>query len=235
MISSYNGWNASQSKNEIGIDPHARARGTTIEFPGGVKAGDVSTVLMYFAGEFHRRVQPLGEGCWGFNYRKNRNANNLSCHSSGTAIDLNAPKHPNGSRGTFTAAQVKTIRAILAECSGVLRWGGDFHGTPDEMHVEVNANAAAVKKAADHIRAITTKPAPAPAKPVARATPAWFTKPFKTGSSDTAAVKALQTRLRCVVDGDYGQATQRAVVAFKKTHNLPGNDWIDAATAKALG
>jgi peptidoglycan hydrolase-like protein with peptidoglycan-binding domain len=237
MTSSYNGWTASRTKSAIGVDSHARARGTAVEFPGGVKAGDVATVLMYLAGEFHRRVEPLAQaGCWGYNYRPNRNANNLSCHASATAIDCNAPRHPNGKRGTFRPAQVKAIRAILAECSGVVRWGGDFHGTPDEMHFEINANAAAVHKAALHIEALTHKPVPAPPKPAVRKIPAWWTRPFQTGSTDVAAVKAVQTRLRVApVDGDFGRMTMRAVVAFKKAHGLPGNDVVDAETAKLLG
>lgn len=153
---SYNGWTASPDPAAIGIVP--------IGFPGrpnvcppGVKSGDVATVLRYVAEQFHKRVEPLGEGCWGYAYRQNRNANNLSCHSSGTAIDLNAPRHPNGKAGTFTKAQVATIRRILTEVDGAVRWGGDFTGTPDEMHFEIVANAAALRTVA---RKLTTPASP---------------------------------------------------------------------------
>lgn len=150
MEYSYNGWRASQISSAIGV---AAFTVGGVSFPAGVKSGDVATVLRYVAEQFHARVEPLRPGwCWGYNYRKNRNANNLSCHSSGTAIDLNAPNHPNGKRGTFSSAQVKSIRAILSECGGVVQWGGDYTGTPDEMHFEIIADAAQVKAVADRIR-----------------------------------------------------------------------------------
>ena len=159
MATSYNGWQASESRSSIGVRPFT-VEG--VEFPSGVKAGDVATVLAYVAVQIHRRVEKLTAGtCWGYAYRKNRNANNLSCHSSGTAIDVNAPRHPNGKRGTFKADQVRTIRAILAEVAPVVRWGGDFSGTPDEMHFEIVGNAQQVARVAAAIRAKARR---APAK-----------------------------------------------------------------------
>lgn len=157
---SYNGWQAHPDRRIIGVAP------LTIDgagFPGGVKTGDVATVLGYVATQFHARVEPLAKGwCWGYNYRQNRNANNLSCHASGTAIDVNAPRHPNGRRGTFTPAQVAQIRGILDECGGVVQWGGDFRGTPDEMHFEIigNANqvAAAARRLQNRTQAKPTEP-----------------------------------------------------------------------------
>lgn len=150
MTTSYNGWQASENRAAIGVKPLV-VEG--VGFPGGVKAGDVATVLGHVAAQIHLRVEKLVDGwCWGHNYRKNRNSNNLSCHSSGTAIDVNAPRHPNGKRGTFKADQVKTIRAILAEVAPVVRWGGDFSGTPDEMHFEIVGNAAQVARVAAAIR-----------------------------------------------------------------------------------
>jgi hypothetical protein len=94
--------------------------------------------------QFHQRVEPVISGwLWGYNYRTNvNNPSTLSCHASGTAIDLNAPNHPNGARGTFSNAQVGEIRAILNECQGAIQWGGDYTGTPDEMHFEIIVNAS---------------------------------------------------------------------------------------------
>lgn len=141
---SYNGWPASIDAKSIGVAPFAVAG---IPFPGGVKAGDVATVLGYVAAQFHRRVEPLvSPGCWGWSYRQNRNAANLSCHSSGTAIDINAPKHPNGIEASrnFTKAQIAEVHAILSEIpelAEVVHWGGDWHAptlTPDPMHFEIH-------------------------------------------------------------------------------------------------
>jgi len=112
-------------------------------------------MLLYLAGEFDRRVEdidqafghPVDDGAW-----NNRNVAGTmvkSNHASASAIDLNWNKHPRGKRGTFTAAQVRTIREILTECGGVIRWGGDYVSPSivDEMHFELVANASAVSAA----------------------------------------------------------------------------------------
>lgn len=155
MPTSYNGWPASRTPTAIAVDPGFTAAGRT--FPGGVRSGDVATVFAYLIEQFDKRVEPValyqpGDE-WGYHYKPSANAAHLlSCHSSGTAVDVNATRHPNRKRGTFTAAQVVAIRQILAECSGVVRWLGDTPGTPDEMHFEIIGNAAKVKAAADKLR-----------------------------------------------------------------------------------
>jgi hypothetical protein len=141
---SYNGWPASVDAASIGVVPFVVAG---VSFPGGVKGGDVHTVLHHVAAQFHARVEPLiTPGCWGWSYRQNRNASNLSCHSSGTAIDCNAPAHPNGVEAgrTFSDGQIKAVHSILSEIpelSEVVHWGGDWHApalTPDPMHFEIH-------------------------------------------------------------------------------------------------
>lgn len=142
-MNSYNGWRASRSPAAIGVKPFEVVGR---EFPAGVKTGPVAVVLGYVAEQFHLRVEPLvNPGCWGYNYRANRNnPSNLSCHASGTAVDVNAPRHPNGRRGTFSKEQVAEIRRILAEVRGVVEWGADFSTTPDEMHFEISGSVAEV-------------------------------------------------------------------------------------------
>src|SRR5690606_1236851 len=100
---------------------------------------------------FNAEVEPIvKEHSWGWAYRPIRGATRLSNHASGTAIDLNAPAHPLGKVDTFSKEQVKTIRSILADLDGVVRWGGDYSGRKDEMHFEIvgsiaKADALAVK------------------------------------------------------------------------------------------
>ncbi|MFD1044780.1 M15 family metallopeptidase, partial [Kibdelosporangium lantanae] len=150
MATSQNGWPASPNPGSIGIASFSVAG---IPFPGGVKAGDVATVLGYVADQFHNRVERLvSPGCWGYNYRTISGSTQTSNHGSGTAIDLNAPKHPLGVRGTFSGAQVAEIHRILAEVDNVIRWGGDYSGRVDEMHMEVNADAGRVATVAARIR-----------------------------------------------------------------------------------
>ncbi|MBR7742288.1 peptidoglycan-binding protein [Phycicoccus sp. BSK3Z-2] len=132
---SQNGWPAGYS-NEIPLSSLAVGAAT---FPAGVRSGDVYTVLRHVAARFDATVERLySPGCWGHNYREISGSTNLSNHASGTAIDCNAPDHPLGASGTFTSAQVSAIRAILSQCNGVVRWGGDYSSRKDEMHFEIN-------------------------------------------------------------------------------------------------
>jgi len=156
METSYNGWTASPNPKDFGgITPLVIAGES---FAPGVRTGDVHTVLSYVFQQFHDRVEPIWKpgwhdaDDWGYNYRQNRNANNLSCHASATAGDANATRHPNGKRGTFTPDQVREIKRILAEVDNVVEWGGNFTGTPDEMHFEIKGNAAKVGVVANRLR-----------------------------------------------------------------------------------
>jgi len=164
VTASYNGWPASPNSADIGgLDDRDVPGAPGVKLAPGVRAGDVATVLFDFAAKFHAHVEPLRTGqCWGFAFRPDtNNPRLLSCHASGTAIDLNAPEHPNGKRGTFTAQQVGVIRGLLAGYAGVIAWGGDFTGTDDEMHFEIHGTAADVAAVAAKL-AHTHAPTPAP-------------------------------------------------------------------------
>jgi hypothetical protein len=134
-MKSANGWTASKIRAEIDIDLFP-IPGTKIKLTCN-KA--VSPLLVGLAAEFHKLIEPIDEGSlddWGYCYREIRGSStNLSNHSSGTAIDLNATKHPLGKVGTFPNEKVPMIRA-LAKKYGCI-WGGDFRSRKDEMHFEI--------------------------------------------------------------------------------------------------
>jgi hypothetical protein len=156
LMLSQNNWWASPDKSALGVISPTVAG---VSFPQGVRSGDVATVLMWVAEQYHRTVEPLRAGeCWGYYYREISGSATLSNHASATAIDLNAAAHPMGARGTFTAAQVAAIRAILAYCGGVVRWGGDYAGRPDEMHWEIVGTATSTAALAAKIRSEHTMP-----------------------------------------------------------------------------
>jgi hypothetical protein len=135
MTNSQNGWTINPPLAVLTV------RGVTF---GGAHTGDAHVVLEYVATRFDAEVERLIAGtCGCYNPRLIPGSNVWSNHASATAIDCNWQRHPLGARGTFTAAQVRTIRSILAFCGGVIRWGGDFSNV-DEMHFEINRNAAAV-------------------------------------------------------------------------------------------
>jgi hypothetical protein len=134
MISS-NGWPASKDKAEIKIKAYP-IPGTSIKLQC---AEDVAPLLIGFASEFHKLIEPI-DGVslddWGYCFRMIRGSTeNLSNHSSGTAIDLNATKHALGKVGTFPEEKVPMIRALAKKYS--LTWGGDYRNRKDEMHFEV--------------------------------------------------------------------------------------------------
>jgi hypothetical protein len=134
MISA-NGWPASKDRSAIGVK--------SFDVPGTsgklACAEAVAPLLIGFAAEFHKLIEPIDGGSlddWGYCFRDVRgNVGKLSNHSSGTAIDLNATKHPLGKIGTFPNEKVPMIRALAKKYG--LTWGGDYRNRKDEMHFEV--------------------------------------------------------------------------------------------------
>lgn len=228
MATAQNGWSASSNKATIGVDANFNVDG--VKFPGGVKSGDVATVLHYVAEQFHRRVEKLVDGwCWGYAYRDVRGGASLSNHSAACAIDVNAPNHPLGKRGTFTPAEVYEIKKILAEVGGVVRWGGSFVSRADEMHFEIVGDHAAVASAAAVLRGKATG-APPPAQTVLRR------------GSKGEDVKRLQRmlnawypHLRLGVDGDFGPSTEAGVKELQRRAGVPIDGIAGPMTFRVLG
>ncbi|ACV80467.1 hypothetical protein Namu_4178 [Nakamurella multipartita DSM 44233] len=133
---SYNGWSVGTPASAIGVANYV-VPGTSISIP---VRSDVATVLIHLADRFNREVEGLRSGqVWGYDYRRNVNNPSVwSNHASGTAIDLNSALHPNGAKGSFTSSQVSAIRNILSFFGDVIYWGGDYRGTTDEMHFEID-------------------------------------------------------------------------------------------------
>lgn len=153
MTRSYNGWTASPSLKTRVIEP---VKGCRLRIRDN---DNVDAVFSYLVRNFHKRVdsvlEPHPADDWGFNFRPNRNdPDSLSCHASGTAIDLDATEHPNGvpTTRTFTPRQISEIHEILDELDGVVRWGGDFTRTADAMHFEIIAKPGGLKKIGAKLR-----------------------------------------------------------------------------------
>lgn len=230
MATSYNGWSASPDRNAIGIVPLVVAGEP---FSPGVRGGAVHTVLRYVAEQLNKRVEPIVRSDWhqaddwGYAYRANvNNPSQLSCHASGTAIDYNATRHPNGKRGTWTAAQKAEINKILAEVNNVVR-----NLAHDEMHFEIAGNAAQVAAAAAKVAGGST------------GTPADPNDDILELGDSGLAVKALQETLnrwyptlpQLVVDGDFGQATKDRVIHYQRAAGLTPDGEVGPATRAGLG
>lgn len=139
---SQNGWPASKDPAEIHVKSFPIA-GTNIKIRCQATAGKI---LAAFAAEFHALVEPIDEGSlddWGYAYRPVRGqTENLSNHSSGTAIDLNASKHPLGKENTYTPAQRKVLDGLCKKYH--LRGGYTYKTRKDDMHFEIVDSPAEV-------------------------------------------------------------------------------------------
>jgi hypothetical protein len=146
---SYNGWKASKDQAEIGIKSYA-IPGTHLKIRC---AEAVAPLIVGFCKDFNELIEPLDGGQlddWGYAFRMVRGTTDkLSNHSSGTAIDLNATKHPLGKVGTFPAEKVPMIRALARKYG--LFWGGDYQKRKDEQHFEINVSP---KKVLELIKAL---------------------------------------------------------------------------------
>jgi hypothetical protein len=148
MAQSQNGWPVVQNDDCV-----ERTFGGAPIVNGWLR-GDVDVVFSDLAAWLDKEIEAsITPGCWGHHVKKIEGSDDYSNHSSGTAFDYNAPNHPMGKRNTYSAAKRDKIRARLRDrYQGVIRWGGDYSGRPDDMHFEVHANRAAVKAVADKIK-----------------------------------------------------------------------------------
>ncbi len=207
MATSQNGWPAYSSGTH-------RDLVAIPEVAGRVRRGDVALIFTYLIARFIVLVEPVREAAgqpqddWGWASRPIRGkTTDLSNHASGTAIDLNATRHPLGKVGTFTPAQVRGIRTILAELDGVVRWGGDYPGRKDEMHFEINATPARVAQVARRLRAagLVDNPSgslPTITNPTVPGAPAPLTKGFLMTLSD-AQQRELLRKTDAIYQGMY--------------------------------
>lgn len=118
-----------------------------------LREGSAGFLLAYFAHWFHNKVERLDLGIWddwGWADRAVRGSRVISNHASGTAVDLNATRHPLGvaTNATFTKKQQRKIRRQMWMFFGTLRWGGDYKNRPDAMHFEIDRGAGEVERLA---------------------------------------------------------------------------------------
>jgi len=213
MVVSQNGWSAND-----------RSVIASYSLPGGsiaLRKGDVSVVLLWCFNQWHRNVEPLvWPGIWGYAERLVRGGEDVSNHASGTAGDANAPKHPLGTspRANFTDAQIAEVHKIVAFCEGVVRWGGDYTGRKDGMHIEINAGATAVKRIADKIRALNG------------------TQPTST-TTVTQPVTSRKSRGLPMIENHVvsGSGTLRLICPTGPVSVITDRAWISAVAATDLG
>lgn len=134
--------------NDRSVIRSATIAGTDVKV--AVRAGPVGNLLLWAAARWHREVEPLRApdgvlDCWGYAERLVRGSTtDLSNHAAGAALDLRARAHPLGTEPTrsYRPEQIAAIRRIVADAAPALRWGGDYVGRKDPMHLEVVADEA---------------------------------------------------------------------------------------------
>jgi hypothetical protein len=150
MVVSQNGWTANDRSV---IQTYTVGKG--IKVP--LRKGDAGFLLKHIADWFDANIKDIDAGIlddWGYAERDVRGGTDLSNHASGTAIDVNATKWPLGVEPTsyLTIDQINRLRQQLKFYEGAIRWGGDYVGRKDPMHLEIDADAATVTRIANKIR-----------------------------------------------------------------------------------
>src|SRR5699024_393486 len=167
---------------------------------GRVRKGDAYTVLNELCRRFNNEVEKINPAhSWGWAYRPVRGATVVSEHAAGTAIDLNAPKHPLGRQGTFTRTQVNRIQQILKDLDGAVRWGGNYAGRKDEMHFELQGGVKKLAAVAKKIKGSSTGTA-GTSKPTKPSKPTTSGDPNKYTVRSEASVRKVTIRATAGTD-----------------------------------
>ncbi|MFH8257039.1 hypothetical protein [Streptomyces roseolus] len=119
---SANGWTI-QGNTDLDSQVWTRpVAGAGLSVP--VWIGDVEAVMLHVVRRFHYEVQELAEEDlegWrpAAQVRRRLPESNLA---SGTAVRI---RPGAGAKGSLFPLQIDTVRSILTDCAGVVRWGGD--------------------------------------------------------------------------------------------------------------
>jgi hypothetical protein len=131
---------ASADAKPAGATPHVveGSNATVALLPGATVA-----VLLHVARRFHYEISPLRAG-------------DLVSDPSGTALTILPKRFPTGACGGLFPYEEAILRDILADCQGVVRWGGDDRERPREGHFSIDANNSAVTRVAERFTSAGT-------------------------------------------------------------------------------
>ncbi|MEU2238286.1 hypothetical protein ABZ572_02645 [Streptomyces sp. NPDC018338] len=127
---SANGWEMQKAVDADGdiVTCTVPGNGLTV----ALRRGDPTTVLIHVIRRFHYEVDALGKdgepdtlAGWTAPSAVRDSRRPESNLASGTAVVIRPGSYPAGVRDGFTTGQQLTIRDILLEVEGVVRWGGD--------------------------------------------------------------------------------------------------------------
>ncbi|MFD8262579.1 hypothetical protein ACFV19_27515 [Streptomyces griseoluteus] len=132
-------WQDARSAN--GWPVVGRVRSHPIEGSGltvDVLDGAPATVLLHVARRFHYEIDNLRpKDVTGHTTSRTVAQPYESNYLSGTAIAIRPAGYPTGARDGFFPQELVVVRDILADCEGVVRWGGD-EDVPKESHFQID-------------------------------------------------------------------------------------------------
>lgn len=185
---------------------------------------EIAPLLIGFANDFARLVEPITLNSWGHAPRKIPGTDSWSFHAPGIALDLNSQWHPEYRRGTFQPAQVVILRQLMAKYSyggvSLFRWGGDYRNHGDEMHFELIQHRDRCLAAVRQLQSPSTRRL------------LKLTVPMMFGED----IRFVQRFNGVDPDGWYGPKTVESVKAFQRFHGLDPDGQVGPLTwAKYLG
>jgi hypothetical protein len=147
QATSQNGWPVRSGHGRANtVTPH-RIEGSDASV--AVLSGPVAAVLLHVARRFHYEIATLGAGhVHGHTTDRTVTGAYESNHLSGTAIAIRPDLYPAGARGCLFPHEVAVVRDILAECDGVVRWGGDDPKAAKEGHFHIDVKPGDARLAA---------------------------------------------------------------------------------------
>ncbi|WP_425588538.1 hypothetical protein [Streptomyces venetus] len=153
---SANGWILEEEANHVSTVWTRPVPGTGLEVD--VRIGDVEAILLHVVRRYHYEVEQLNHvdlAGWQRigGLEKGRPESNLA---SGTAVRI---RPGAGASGSLFPLQVLTVRDILADCEGVVRWGGDDSPVDESLfYVDRGPDDASVRGLADRLRLAEATP-----------------------------------------------------------------------------
>jgi hypothetical protein len=127
---SANGWPVLDSFEAVTVE----GSGVTVPLAGGV----ATTILTHLARRYHYEIDTLRDGeLHGGTTDRSVQVAEQSNYLSGTALGIRPGSYPVGQRGNLFPNELAVIEDMLAECEGVVRWGGDLP-VPMEGHFQID-------------------------------------------------------------------------------------------------
>ncbi|MBD0693903.1 hypothetical protein BG452_14415 [Streptomyces sp. CBMA123] len=164
LPTSANGWTIEKETNHVSTVWTRQVAGTGLSVD--VRIGDVEEILVHLIRRFHYEVEelPSGDLLGWQEIGSLRAALPESNLASGTAVRIRPGASAKG--GLFPYQEV-VLRDVLAECQGVVRWGGDDDEVDESLfYLALGPEDRRVNRLADRLRGWGARPGEGAGTPV---------------------------------------------------------------------